>query len=284
MLPATSATDRKRPWQPVKSAQCISRNSDLMKEFNSFARELKMVGRIEKRESGTLGAHTPRRGCIVVSRIATLHAERRSQPLEQDDSSTRKTVRPCYRGKRADQCIPSESTGKSAMSNLVVLGFDGIHTADEVLNKLRSLQKEYLIDLEDACVVERLENGKAFINQAVNLTAIGAAAGGGRGALWGTLVGLLFLNPLAGMAIGAITGAGFGALSGSLADYGIRDDFVRKLSDTIPPGSSALFILFRSATEDKVLAEIQPYKPRILKTSLPNEAEQRLKTVLSKAA
>jgi uncharacterized membrane protein len=169
------------------------------------------------------------------------------------------------------------------MSNLVVLGFDGIHAADEVLNKLRSLQKEYLIDLEDACVVERLENGKAFINQAVNLTAIGAAAGGGSGALWGTLVGLLFLNPLAGMAIGAITGAGFGALSGSLRDYGIRDDFVKKLGDTIPPGSSALF-LFRSATEDKVLAEIQPYKPRILKTSLSNEAEQRLKTVLSQAA
>jgi uncharacterized membrane protein len=76
------------------------------------------------------------------------------------------------------------------MSNLVVLGFDGLHTADEVLNKLRSLQKEYLIDLEDACVVERLENGKVFINQAVNLAAIGAAAGGGSGALWGTLVGL----------------------------------------------------------------------------------------------
>jgi uncharacterized membrane protein len=34
------------------------------------------------------------------------------------------------------------------MSNLVVFGFDGIHTADEVLNTLRSLQKDYLIDLE----------------------------------------------------------------------------------------------------------------------------------------
>ena len=31
------------------------------------------------------------------------------------------------------------------MSNLIVLDFDGIHTADEVLNKLRSLQKEHLI-------------------------------------------------------------------------------------------------------------------------------------------
>ena len=137
---------------------------------------------------------------------------------------------------------------------------------------------------KDACVVEREKGGKVHIKQAVNLTALGAAAGGTRGAMWGALVGLLFMNPLAGMAIGAITGAGAGALSGSLADYGIRDDFVKKLSATIPEDSSALFVLFRSLTEDKVLREIEPYKPRVLKTSLSNEAEARLRATLSKAA
>ena len=170
------------------------------------------------------------------------------------------------------------------MSNLVVFDFDGIHTADEVLNKLRSLQKEYLIDLEDACVVEREKGGKIHIKQAVNLTALGASAGGLRGAMWGMLVGLLFMNPLAGMAVGAIAGAGAGALSGSLADYGIRDDFIKKLAETIPEGSSALFVLFRNVTEDKVFPEIEPYKPRVLKTSLSNEAEAKLKAAVSKAA
>ncbi|HUK07413.1 MAG TPA: DUF1269 domain-containing protein [Stellaceae bacterium] len=169
------------------------------------------------------------------------------------------------------------------MSNLVVFDFDGIHTADEVLNKLRSLQKEYLIDLEDACVVEREKGGKVHIKQAVNLTAIGATSGGARGMLLGGLVGLLFLNPLAGMAIGGITGAGFGALSGSLADYGIRDDFIRSVGETIPEGSSALFVLFRSVAEDKVLPEIEPYKPRILRTSLSSEAEAKLRAALNKA-
>jgi uncharacterized membrane protein len=169
------------------------------------------------------------------------------------------------------------------MSNLIVLDFDGIHTADEVLNKLRSLQVEHLIDLEDACVVERDKDGKVHIKQAVNLTALGAARGGSMGALWGTLVGILFLNPLAGMAIGAVAGAGAGALSGSLTDYGINDDFVRKLGETIPVDSSALFVLVKSVTEDKVLAEIEPYKPRVLKTSLSNEDETRLKAALSKA-
>src|SRR5215471_4628552 len=170
------------------------------------------------------------------------------------------------------------------MSNLIVLGFDGKHTADEVLNKLRSLQKEYLIDLEDSCVVEREMDGKVSIKQAVNLTAVGAAAGGSRGALWGALVGLLFLNPLAGMAIGALTGAGAGALAGSLTDYGIRDDFIKQLGETIPKDSSALFVLFRNVNEDKVLPELKPYKPRILRTSLSNEGEQRLKTALALAA
>jgi len=67
------------------------------------------------------------------------------------------------------------------MSNL--FGFDGIHTADEVLNKLCSLAKEYLIDLERACVVERDKGGKVHIKQAVNLAGVGAAMDGMRVAL-----------------------------------------------------------------------------------------------------
>jgi uncharacterized membrane protein len=170
------------------------------------------------------------------------------------------------------------------MSDLVVFDFDGIHTADEVLNKLRSLQKEYLIDLEDACVVEREKDGKVHIKQAVNLTAFGAARGGMSGAIWGALVGFLFLNPLAGMAIGGLVGAGAGALSGSLVDYGINDDFVRRLGQTIPPESSALFVLVKSVTFDKIMPEIEPYKPRVLRTSLSNEAEAKLKAALAKVS
>jgi uncharacterized membrane protein len=107
------------------------------------------------------------------------------------------------------------------MSTLIVLGFDGIHTADEVLNKARAMQKEKLIDLEDACVVERTADGKVHIKQAVNLAAIGAAHGGSPGALWGTLVGLLLLNPLAGMALGALAGARHRSPVGR--DHGLRD-------------------------------------------------------------
>lgn len=170
------------------------------------------------------------------------------------------------------------------MSDLVVLDFNGVGTADEVLTKLRGMQKEYLIDLEDACVVVHTDTGKVQVKQAVNLTSIGAASGASTGMLIGALAGLLVLNPLAGMAVGGLAGAGFGALSGSMADFGINDEFIKNLGKTIPKGSSALFLLIKRSTPDKVLPELESFKPRVLKTSLSKEQEDKLRVALSATA
>lgn len=170
------------------------------------------------------------------------------------------------------------------MSDLIVVAFPGEDTADQVLNKLQALQKEHLIDLEDACVVGRDRNGKVHVKQAVNLVGLEAASGGAFGAFWGTLIGLLFLNPLAGLLTGAAFGAGAGALSGMLGDYGINDDFIRSLGETIEPGTSALFILVRRTTLDKVLPELRPFGGKVLRTSLSTEQEARLRRSLEDVA
>jgi uncharacterized membrane protein len=167
------------------------------------------------------------------------------------------------------------------MSDLVILDFDGVGTADEVLTRLRALQKEHLIDLEDACVVVHTDAGKVQVKQAVNLTQLGFTSGATTGMLIGALAGLLVLNPLAGMAAGGLAGAGFGALSGKMADYGINDEFIKDLGKTIPRGSSALFLLIKRSTPDKVLPEIEPYRPRVLKTSLSQEQEDKLRAAIS---
>jgi uncharacterized membrane protein len=166
------------------------------------------------------------------------------------------------------------------MSDLIAVGFKGEHTADQVLNKLQALQKEHLIDLEDSCIVVRDQSGQVHLKQSVNLTRMGATTGGLQGAMWGTLIGLLFLNPLIGMVTGAALGAGSGALAGALADYGIDDKFIRSVGSTIQPSSSALFVLVRSVTADKVLPELQPFEGTVLRTSLSNEQEARLRQAL----
>ena len=115
----------------------------------------------------------------------------------------------------------------------------------------------------------------------VNLVSLGSAKSGLSGMLWGSLVGLLFLNPLAGMALGGVIGAGTGALAGSVTDYGIPDDYIRKIARTIEPGTSALFVLVRRVNPDKVLPELGKYQGTVLRTSLTTEQENRLKEALN---
>lgn len=167
------------------------------------------------------------------------------------------------------------------MSELVAVAFDSPQEADRVLTELTRLQKEYLIDLEDAVIAIRGPNGKVDLKQSVNLIGMGAASGGLSGALWGTLVGLLFLNPLAGFAVGGMIGAGAGALSGSLVDYGINDDFIRSLAENLQPDSSALFVLIRKAQPEKVLSELSQFRGHLLRSSLSPEQERRLQAALS---
>ena len=118
------------------------------------------------------------------------------------------------------------------MSTLVVVGYDDRYKAEEVHLKLRTLQRDYLIDVDDAAFAVKDENGKVKLHQAVSLTAAGAVSGG----FWGALVGLLFPNPLLGMAVGVMSGAVFGALT----DLGINDRFMKELGATLKTGRLGL--------------------------------------------
>ena len=167
------------------------------------------------------------------------------------------------------------------MSDLVVMGFENTLKADEVLWRLRALKRQHLIDLEDAVVVVRDKSGEVHLKQSIDLTALDASTGLLSGGLLGAFVGLLFLNPTAGFLIGSIFGAGAGALSGSLGDYGIPDDFIKSLGETIPPNSSALFVLSRKAEPEKVLAELSDVKGKVLRTNLSPDQEKRLREALA---
>jgi uncharacterized membrane protein len=160
------------------------------------------------------------------------------------------------------------------MSTLIAPGFDNEADAFEMRAALARLQSQYLIEMEDAVVVTRDTQGKVKLHQPVNLAAAGALRGG----IWGSLIGLLFLNPLLGAAIGA----GSGAIGGALADIGISDQFMKDLGATLTAGTSALFVLVRKSTPDKVLEGLQPFvgKAKVLQTSLTKDKEEELRRAL----
>ena len=158
------------------------------------------------------------------------------------------------------------------MSNLVVVAYPDEYRAAEVMAALRRLNKQYLIDFEDACYVTKDARGKIKLHQNTSLAGAGAAWGG----LWGMLIGLLFFVPFLGFAIGA----GMGAIGGKLSDYGIDDKFAKQLTSTLQPNSSALFVLVQRSTPDKVVPELAKFGGTILQTSLPKETEDKLRAAL----
>ena len=135
------------------------------------------------------------------------------------------------------------------------------------------LVKEHSLELEDAVIVEREQDGKIKLHQP-SLGGLGAASG----ALWGGLIGLLFLAPLVGMAVGAAAGGAAGAAS----DYGIDDKFMKELGDKLEPGSAAVFVLVRESTRDKVVPEIARFGGHVVQSSLSNEQETALQEALDK--
>jgi uncharacterized membrane protein len=162
------------------------------------------------------------------------------------------------------------------MSTLVAVVFNDETTAFEMRTALLKMQAQYLIEMEDSVVVTKDQKGKTRLDQAVNLTSAGAVGGG----FWGMLIGMLFLNPL----LGAAVGAGMGALSGKFNDIGLNDKMMKDLAQSFKPGSSALFVLIRKVTGDKVLAGLKDFagKGKVFQTSLSKDDEATLREALEK--
>jgi len=154
------------------------------------------------------------------------------------------------------------------MTHLVVLGLDSREDAERVVQLTEDLAKQQLLQREDAAYAYKDAKGKVRIQQSMSLTAPAAASG----ALWGTLIGLIFLNPIAGLVVGATSGA----IAGKLTDVGISDDLIKQVGKQLQDGKAAVFLLAKSATVDRVVDALKPFSPTVIQTNLTKEREEEL--------
>jgi uncharacterized membrane protein len=172
-------------------------------------------------------------------------------------------------------CITDDG-GTPIVSNLIAIAYPDQATAEEARAELVRATREHLVQLQDAVVVVREQDDKIKLHQAFSATGMGAAGG----AMWGGLIGLLFLAPLFGMAVGAASGA----LGGKLSDTGVNDDFMKELGAKLPPGGAALIALGETQARDKLIERMQPFGGEIIQTSLSTEEEQHLQAALGGGA
>jgi uncharacterized membrane protein len=157
-------------------------------------------------------------------------------------------------------------------SNLTVVVFDDELKAEEARVKLRKIQREGFIELEDAVVVVKEQNGTARYHQMRRP----ARKGGLTGSITGLIVGSIFFSPLLGAVFGAVTGA----VSAALTDMGIDDRFMKDLSRKFKPGCSALFALVRKTDPERVREVFLGFGGRVMVNSVSKEREAAIQAFL----
>ena len=160
------------------------------------------------------------------------------------------------------------------MSNLYVVEFDDEKGAEKMLTALAEWQRKKLIKIDDAATLVRTADGKVKVKHADNLVGKGAMGG----AFWGALIGLVFLNPVAGAAVGAGAGALLGRRKGKKqAEAGIDPKFVKEVSESLKPGMSAIFAYTQQGVADKILPQLKQFNGQLIQSSLTPEDEEVLR-------
>ena len=88
------------------------------------------------------------------------------------------------------------------MSELIIIGYDDHATAEAAQARVLQLQKDFVIDLSGLAVVRVDDDGKKHIDTPGSIVGVSATSG----ALWGMIIGLLFLVPGVGLLVGKPSG------------------------------------------------------------------------------
>ena len=155
------------------------------------------------------------------------------------------------------------------MSELIVIGFDDHATAEQAYARVLHMRREEKVTIKGVALISVDEHGQSHVETPGSL--VGATAAGGA-AVWGILLGALFLIPVAG----AVIGGALGALFGKLRQFGIDDEFRRRARDLIKPGGAAVVVMVTELDAASFGAELQPFGGQVLQTSLSDDQEQEL--------
>ncbi|MFV0525913.1 MAG: DUF1269 domain-containing protein [Acidimicrobiales bacterium] len=158
------------------------------------------------------------------------------------------------------------------MATLTVWKFPTADGAEAAQREFIGAAKQELITIEDSAVVSWPQGDKKpKTHQAVSTAGEGALGG----LFWGMLFGLIFLIPL----IGGLIGAATGALVGALSDFGIDDDFIKRVRGEVTEGTSALFLLSDGAVVDRLTGIVAG--ATLIESNLSDEQAARLQAALA---
>jgi len=130
---------------------------------------------------------------------------------------------------------------------LFVAAYDDETGAGAALKDFQAAHRMGSIDLIDAAVIVHTSEDKIKFEETADPDGKKWAK---RGAIAGGVAGLIFPPSIIGT---AIVGGGAGAIWGKVRDKGFKDDDLREIGESLPPGSSAII----AVAEDRMIQQLE---------------------------
>ena len=148
--------------------------------------------------------------------------------------------------------------------------------AGEMLAQLKQMDKDGIVDIIDAAVMVKAEDGRKLkVNETAEFTA---KKGGIRGALAGGVLGIIFPPSILAMAaVGAAAGAAFGHFT----DQGFDNNVLKEIGENLPPGGSCIVAVVEETWLGKLSTALEGYVD-LARYALDAEATARLTAELER--
>ncbi len=111
----------------------------------------------------------------------------------------------------------------------------------------QAAERDGAIDLIDAAVIVHTADGKVKFEETADPSGKKWAK---RGAIAGGVVGLIFPPSII---VSAAVGGGAGGLWGKIRDKGFKDEDLKEIGDSLPPGTSAII----AVAEDRMVEQLE---------------------------
>lgn len=155
------------------------------------------------------------------------------------------------------------------MTELIVISFESEPDAEAAYKKVLNLQEDLVVELAGLALVKVDASGKKHV-ETPHSGQLGKDVG--RGALFGTLIGLLFFIPFLGLAIGGA----LGALVAHLDKSPVNAEFRERVQSAVTAGKSAVVVYASRIDEDKFAEEMRSFGGETVRTTISDEEEDRL--------
>lgn len=147
--------------------------------------------------------------------------------------------------------------------------------AQEMILAAMRMQARHHLDLEDAAIAHKDDQGRVRIVQTKD---INPSQGAVSGAWWGALAGLLVAGQFL---VGAALGAAAGGLFAKLRDLGIDDDGMKDMAERLAPGESAVFFLVKDCHQARALHELSRFTVTLLHTTADDDLAEQIRERLA---